>query len=585
MKTDISYNPLADAERRRPPPHRGAQLYARCLIPVASVACLLLVAMVIYNFLTPEAFSHHHHEEASAEGSVRREKSCSDPCKVVLVESIPEGLEFNSSTTHPSIYQAWINLMKEARSSVDIASFYWTLTNKDTNTSEPTASQGEDVLKRLAELSRALKVRVAVNAPEKQPQDDLQLLRSSGVTFISVCRFQAESRFSHTCTSERRSVLAVQLSVWDYREGCGSCIYNDEDERLHRCRLDPTGSSRSDRLRDRAAFPEALHLIYTRGAMKLKLQCPGDLCVSGADVRTVDMKKLTSGVLHTKFWLVDRKHLYIGSANMDWRSLTQVKELGAVVYNCSCLAADLEKIFEAYWYVGGAQSIPSPWPSRFSTAFNNETPLQLPLNNTPASVYLSSSPPSFCASGRTSDLQSILSVIADADRFVYIAVMNYQPTMEFSHPKRYWADIDTQLRRVAYERRVKVRLLISCWDHSQPLMFSFLRSLASVYEPKSKLDVQVRLFVVQSNPRQKQIPFARVNHNKYMVTDKVAYIGTSNWSGDYFVNTAGSALVVNQTESGSSEPTVQSQLKAVFERDWFSNHSTPLSLKALEDFC
>lgn len=34
-----------------------------------------------------------------------------------------------------------------------------------------------------------------------------------------------------------------------------------------------------------------------------------------------------------------------------------------------------------------------------------------------------------------------------------------------------------------------------------------------------------RLFVVPSNPRQKGIPFARVNHNKYMVTDKIAYIG------------------------------------------------------------
>lgn len=48
------------------------------------------------------------------------------------------------------------------------------------------------------------------------------------------------------------------------------------------------------------------------------------VCVSGADIRTVNMRKLTSGVLHTKFWVVDKKHIYIGSANMDWRSLTQV---------------------------------------------------------------------------------------------------------------------------------------------------------------------------------------------------------------------------------------------------------------------
>lgn len=36
-----------------------------------------------------------------------------------------------------------------------------------------------------------------------------------------------------------------------------------------------------------------------------------------------------------------------------------------------------------------------------------------------------------------------------------------------------------------------------------------------------------RLFVVPASPEQKEIPFARVNHNKYMVTDRVAYIGTA----------------------------------------------------------
>ena len=58
-------------------------------------------------------------------------------------------------------------------------------------------------------------------------------------------------------------------------------------------------------------------------------------------------------------------------------------------------------------------------------------------------------------------------------------------------PYRYWADIDTQLRRVAFEKRVRVRLLISCWASTQPVMIPFLRSLASVQEPKSKLDIQV----------------------------------------------------------------------------------------------
>lgn len=44
----------------------------------------------------------------------------------------------------------------------------------------------------------------------------------------------------------------------------------------------------------------------------------------GAQVRYVPMTQLTGGVLHSKFWIVDGKHIYLGSANMDWRSLTQV---------------------------------------------------------------------------------------------------------------------------------------------------------------------------------------------------------------------------------------------------------------------
>lgn len=44
-----------------------------------------------------------------------------------------------------------------------------------------------------------------------------------------------------------------------------------------------------------------------------------------ADVRSVDFPRLVgAGVLHTKFWIVDDEHFYVGSANMDWRSLTQV---------------------------------------------------------------------------------------------------------------------------------------------------------------------------------------------------------------------------------------------------------------------
>jgi phospholipase D3/4 len=32
-----------------------------------------------------------------------------------------------------------------------------------------------------------------------------------------------------------------------------------------------------------------------------------------------------SGAMHSKFIIVDQRHLYLGSANLDWRSLNQVE--------------------------------------------------------------------------------------------------------------------------------------------------------------------------------------------------------------------------------------------------------------------
>ncbi|XP_072885132.1 5'-3' exonuclease PLD3-like [Hemitrygon akajei] len=462
------------------PPTPGLHKIYREAAMVLSVILILVLLMLVQLLLFPlnQRVSHTARTQGGAlRPDEDRTRACIDSCSLTLVESIPEGMHFDPNfTRNPSISDGWMKLLSSAGSSVDIASFYWTMRNNDTRTEEPTARQGEAILKELQRVSGKLSVRVAVSKPnQEQTLADLNLLKQSG-----------------------------------------------------------------------------------------------------AQVTVVDMPRLTTGVLHTKFWIVDKKHLYIGSANMDWRSLTQVKELGVIIYNCSCLAEDLEKIFDAYWIIGGPNgTIPHTWPSNYSTAYNRESPMELKFNNTPASVYFSSSPPALCPKNRTDDLTSILSIIDDAEKFVYVAVMNYIPATIFTSPRRFWPAIDNRLRKAAFERRLRVRLLVSCWRHTDPSMFPFLHSLAALKSRWKPLEVEVRVFVVPATHKQRKIPFARVNHNKYMVTDKVAYIGTSNWSGDYFENTAGVGLVVNQSDARgrSSAPTVAQQLREVFERDWNSSYS------------
>lgn len=83
-------------------------------------------------------------------------------------------------------------------------------------------------------------------------------------------------------------------------------------------------------------------------------------------------------------------------------------------------------------------------------------------------------------------------------------------------------------------------------------------------------------FRVPSTPDQDKIPYGRVNHNKYMVTDRTGYIGTSNWSGDYFVDTAGVAFVMQENHGANVTQDIRKQLQDVFDRDWNSPYALPL---------
>ena len=71
------------------------------------------------------------------------------------------------------------------------------------------------------------------------------------------------------------------------------------------------------------------------------------------------------GVLHSKLLVADRRHFYVGSANLSDRGLTKTKEMGLLVTNCPALAEDAAKLFEVYWHMGGTSRIPKSWPSTY----------------------------------------------------------------------------------------------------------------------------------------------------------------------------------------------------------------------------
>jgi phospholipase D3/4 len=217
--------------------------------------------------------------------------------------------------------------------------------------------------------------------------------------------------------------------------------------------------------------------------------------------------------------------------------------------------------------------IPSQWPRDLETQYNSENPQYVKLGNTQSLVFFSVSPPQFRPLGRDNDIDALVKVIDNSKDFVYVAVMDYAPrTLYGKTNNKYWPFIDDAFRRAAFERKVHVKLLMSRWNHTWTEFYSYLYSLQYMNASlaSSGGSIEVKLFNVPDY--NVTVPYARVNHNKYMVTDSTAFITTSNWSGDYFIDTAGISMII-QGQDSTQNSKVVNNVRDVFLRDWNSKHS------------
>lgn len=129
------------------------------------------------------------------------------------------------------------------------------------------------------------------------------------------------------------------------------------------------------------------------------------------------------------------------------------------VTNCSCLVDDVQKIFNVYWDMGKPNAtIPPSWPKDYSTRINAANPVLVNFNNdynmntyfsvstnnlssickigfqTNIFFLLKSSPPPMSPEGRSQDIDAIVNVIENADKFIHISVMDFIP-MSLYGPK------------------------------------------------------------------------------------------------------------------------------------------------------
>ncbi len=273
------------------------------------------------------------------------------------------------------------------------------------------------------------------------------------------------------------------------------------------------------------------------------------------EVRRLDLSHHTGGVQHAKYFLVDGEQAWLGSQNFDWRSLEHITELG-VRFDHPALVTDLQSVFEVDWALsGGAANISSAGASATPQVQREGPPSDLKHRDADIQATLVASPRDMLPDGVDWDLPHIIQAIDSARHRVRVQIMSYALV---GYDKEYWDELDRALRRAA-ARKVTVQFIVADWSMSR-----------SKQDALKSLQVMPHLEVrVMSIPQFSEhfVDFGRVVHAKYMVVDSQwSWLGTSNWSRDYFYGSRNVGLVV----SGKA---FAAELDDWFERMWTSEYA------------
>ncbi len=294
-----------------------------------------------------------------------------------------------------------------------------------------------------------------------------------------------------------------------------------------------------------------VRLVFDAGMSRKYPTTPDSLAkLPNIEVRLVDYKKLTGGVQHSKFLIVDGAEAWLGSQNLDWLAMTHIHELGIRMRDPQ-LAAAIEDVFATDWaaadttkpFVAGAP-VKLAWPLHLSQDGGRTV-----------EATLGASPRATTPAGIPWDRDLIVQRIDGAQRTVVVQVMQYGV--------RSYGVADSTLHHAliaAVARGVKVRLVVADWTlggGNEPALHDLARH-----------GIEVRISRVPEYSGG-YIAYGRVDHCKYMVVDEDwLWVGTSNWEPSYFLNTRNLGLTVH-------DPVLAKQAQAVFTASWNSPTAAP----------
>ncbi|KAK8962618.1 hypothetical protein KSP40_PGU011491 [Platanthera guangdongensis] len=347
-----------------------------------------------------------------------------------------------------------------------------------------------------------------------------------------------------------------------------------------------------------------------------------------------------SGVVHAKVWISDSKDIYIGSANNDWKSLTQVKEVGIYLVGCPKIAKRLGIYFENLWKLSSLNataytrtSWDKTWevlrkfpcwshfipprnrcrsPLRRYVEIPNVdgypilsdpdmflVPLTTPGYNASSSLqnssnhacYLSFAPPELLFDQVQSDEQAWIETIKSvrSGEIVRINTMDWLGQSGYTKQMIYWPSLSSAISEVVFSKNAKVKVLVAYWAHNVDGAEQYLKSLlysnvlcrsSSKYN-KCSGEVEVKYFKVAGfNNTGAALVNGTATGNLYPAYTRVNHGKYAVSDTRAHVGTSNLVWDYFYTTAGVSfgtyHPGIVAQLQEIFDADWNSPYSVPV---------
>jgi phosphatidylserine/phosphatidylglycerophosphate/cardiolipin synthase-like enzyme len=264
--------------------------------------------------------------------------------------------------------------------------------------------------------------------------------------------------------------------------------------------------------------------------------------------RVIDFRRLAGGIQHSKYFIVDGEEIFFGSQNFDWRALKHIHELGIRLRNKEAIQV-YRDIFELDWKLSEKNE-----PSLIKEALmpkSYSVPIRMVEGPGDTLAFIpTASPRSLIPDTTLWDETNIVKLIDAAHSDVMLQFLTYSSLTKGG--SMYTVFNDALLR--AAHRGVKVRLIVSDWEkyHAE---VEQLKKLALIP------NIEVKFSSIPDLPGE-YIPFARVEHCKYIVVDSSScWLGTSNAEKSYFYNTRNVGVVVFNSK-------IAGILRRVFLKGW-----------------